>query len=329
MYGFCGQLDNNGVKLMEILLDKSFLFQTLGILFASLLTATVHGQQNLNDGPMVQEKTTTKISTHVYVIPDNSVPGVPNVGIVVGDKATLIIDTGLGYKNGLIVYEEAKKVSGENQLYLVTTHIHPEHDLGAHAFPDSTQMIRSNDQINEIKENGLRTADVFRNRSTVMNDLLEGAKFRDADIEFEKEYTLDLGGVEVQLLALGPNHTPGDTATFVEKDKVLFSGDVAMKALPAFASPKSSLAHWLASLDRLESLQAKTIVPSHGPMGDVELITEYRRYFTLVKNRVQALKSEGLTLEQITAKLSGELQEQFSSSRRIAGAIRTAFAESK
>ena len=34
--------------------------------------------------PLIREGATEKITPHVYVIPDNGVPMVPNVGIVVG-----------------------------------------------------------------------------------------------------------------------------------------------------------------------------------------------------------------------------------------------------
>ena len=68
-------------------------------------------------------------------IPDMSVGGVPNVGIVVGNRATLVIDTGLGQRNGETVMREVQKVSKNSELYLATTHFHPEHDLGASAFP--------------------------------------------------------------------------------------------------------------------------------------------------------------------------------------------------
>jgi len=56
-----------------------------------------------------------------------------------------------------------------------------------------------------------------------MADLLKGAEFRKADTTFDKEYLLDLGGVRVQM-AVGPTHTRGDTAFFIEPDGVLFSG---------------------------------------------------------------------------------------------------------
>ena len=193
-------------------------------------------------------------------IPDMNLGGVPNVGIIVGDRGTLVIDTGLGEKNGEIVLSEMRKVSKTSQLYLATTHFHPEHDLGAAAFPPTAKMIRSRDQQKDIEEFGLSVAKTFSDRSPAMAALLKGAGFRKADIFFDGEYALDLGGLRVRLLAVGPSHTRGDTAFFVEGDNVLFSGDVVMPALPAFASPYSSVRAWLASLSRLAALQPARIV---------------------------------------------------------------------
>ena len=222
--------------------------------------------------PMVKENATVKVAAHTYVIPDMNVGGVPNVGIIVGERATLVIDTGLGEKNGEIVMREMRKVSKTGDLYLATTHFHPEHDLGAAAFPPTARMIRSRDQQKDIDEFGLTVAKTFSDRSPAMADLLKGAEFRKADIFFDAEYALDLGGVRVKFLAVGPSHTRGDTAFFVEGDNVLFSGDVVMPALPAFASPYSSVRVWLASLSRLAALQPVRIVPSHGSMGDRTMI---------------------------------------------------------
>ena len=46
--------------------------------------------------PLVKADVTKKVTDHVWVISDGNVPMVPNVGIVVGSRATLVVDTGLG-----------------------------------------------------------------------------------------------------------------------------------------------------------------------------------------------------------------------------------------
>lgn len=278
--------------------------------------------------PIVKVEGLRQISGRVHVIPDNSVPIVPNVGYIVGDRAVLVIDTGLGPPNGAAVYEVAKRLAGDKAIYLVTTHVHPEHDLGAQAFPDTTILIRSADQVKDIAESGLRLAKIFASRSAVNAELLKDADFRKADITFEREYDLDLGGVRAKILAMGPNHTIGDTVVWFESERVLFSGDIAMRPQPAFASASSSPRHWLSSLERLDLLKPTIIVPSHGPIGDGTLfVSGYRSYLTEVRDRTAAEKKAGRNLDQALDAVTSAFGDRAPDKARLAGAIRAAYAE--
>src|SRR5205814_2983570 len=91
--------------------------------------------------PLVRENATVKLAEHVWAIPDFNVGLVPNVGIVVGSKATLVVDTGLGPRNGDAIVREMKKVSPNASVYVVLTHYHPEHSLGAAAFKGATLLM--------------------------------------------------------------------------------------------------------------------------------------------------------------------------------------------
>ena len=126
---------------------------------------------------------------------------------------------------------------------------------------------------------------------------------------------------------MGANHTRGDTVIWIEADRVLFAGDIAMKAQPAFASPYSTIRHWLASLDRLESLKPTLIVPSHGPTGDAGFIAGYRSYLIEVRDRTAAEKSAGKSGEQATETVTATLLARFPDRARLAGAIKAAYAE--
>jgi glyoxylase-like metal-dependent hydrolase (beta-lactamase superfamily II) len=276
--------------------------------------------------PLVRAGATEKISDHVYVIPDNNVGQVPNVGIIVGSRGTLVVDTGMGARNGQTIMSEVEKVSRTSELYLVTTHIHPEHDLGAGGFPASVRMIRSQDQVAEIKASGLEMAKRFMGFSPLHAELLEGADFRPADIVFDREHVLDLGGVRVRIMAMGFNHTPGDTAMFVEPDAVLFSGDVAMTALPAVGAG-SSVQQWLDSQARFAQFQPKRIVPSHGPMGDLSIVTTYQEFLQTVQRRAAELKKQGRSADEAVTTLTAELRPRFGDSPRMAGTIRTVYTQ--
>src|SRR5687768_10644344 len=172
--------------------------------------------------PVVQEGKTVKISPHVYIIPDGLVPQVPNVGIVVGSRATMVIDPGLGFLSGQAIAKEVAKVSKHSEIYVVNTHFHPEHTTGDVAFP-TAKVLRAAAQQQDVDEMGMKWVATFASRSPAMAEILKDAKFRKADEIFEKEKTVDLGGVRVKLLRLGPGHTRGDTVFYVEGDNVLFS----------------------------------------------------------------------------------------------------------
>ena len=190
--------------------------------------------------PIVKEGKTIKVSPHVYLIPDEKIGMVPNVGIVVGKHATLVIDPGMGLKSGEAVLREMEKISKNKTVYLVNTHFHPEHTTGDLAFPANAKVLRSKAQQQDIEEMGLMWVARFASRSALLNETLQGAKFREPTELFEKEKVLDLGGVRLRILQLGPEHTRGDTAVFIEGDNILFSGDLVMnKLFPAFATPQS------------------------------------------------------------------------------------------
>jgi len=301
-------------------------FATVIAGFALLAPQGLLAQQASPPAPLVKPEGLKAISEHVQVIPDNSVPLVPNVGFIVGEKGVLAIDTGLGPRNGEAVFAVARKLAGSRPIYLAVTHVHPEHDLGAQAFSPDTKLIRSADQQKDIAEFGLDLAKVFAGRSATNAELLKGAEFRKPDIVFDKEYDLDLGGVTARLLALGPNHTRGDVGIWVERDRVLFAGDLAMKAQPAFASPYSSIQQWFASLDRLEALNPMIVVPSHGPIGDVGFIAGYRRYLNEVLQRTSADKKAGRNVEATVQDVTAAMVDRYPDRGRLAGAIKAAYA---
>jgi glyoxylase-like metal-dependent hydrolase (beta-lactamase superfamily II) len=295
-------------------------------LIASLVGAAALSQQPAPQPSLVREGVTEKLTRYVWAIPDGGASLVPNVGIVVGRKAVLVIDTGMGTRNGETVLREVAKVGAGKPIYIVTTHVHPEHDMGAHVFPKDSKMIRSKDQIEDIAAGaGMNLVPVFAQRSALNVELLEGAKHRDADIVFDRGYTLDLGGIKAKIYAMGTNHTHGDTVILV--DGVLFSGDVAMRPQPSFANPTAKISHWLESLDRLDALKARQLVPSHGSFGDDTIIAGYRAYLTHIRDRSAELRKAGKTQDETVQIITDEMSRQYPDKNRLAGAIRAAYSE--
>jgi glyoxylase-like metal-dependent hydrolase (beta-lactamase superfamily II) len=254
------------------------------------------------------------------VIPDNNVPFVPNVGIVVGSRATLVIDPGLGLRNGQTVLREVAKLSKNTELYVVSTHFHPEHATGVAAFPASAKYIVSQVQQKDLEELGPAMIRQFAARTPMMGQLLQGATLRKADISFDKEYELDLGDVKATLLAMGSTHTRGDTVVWVqdEKEGVIFAGDIVMNRTIVAYSQYSSTKAWMDALAQLEKLRPAeqdtppVLVPSHGAVGDANLIAYQRGFFQGIEQRVRQLKDQGKSEAEIFQSVTDEFKERYS-----------------
>ena len=263
--------------------------------------------------PVVKSGTTVKLSEHVYLIPDEKVPMVPNVGIIIGSKATLVVDPGMGLKSGQVVVNEVRRLGKGGEIYLVNTHFHPEHTTGEAAFPAGTKILRAAAQQQDVEEMGIKCVQNFASRSAAIAGVLEGfTAYRTPAEIFEREKVLDLGGVRARILRLGPGHTRGDTVVFVEEERVLFSGDLAMKQLfPAFATPQSSSRTWLTSLDELDALKPRTVIGAHYPVADATVIGEYRELIKGLQARVAELKREGKSSDETGELLRNEFRLKY------------------
>ena len=86
---------------------------------------------------------------------------IPNIGIIVGREGVLVVDTGMGPRNAETVLGEVKKITSKPVAYLTITHFHPEHGMGAQAFPASTIVIYPTAQKIELLEKGAAMINQF------------------------------------------------------------------------------------------------------------------------------------------------------------------------
>jgi len=271
------------------------------LMLAALAATTALAQMSQ---PMLSENT-TKISEHVWAI-----MGFPNIGIVVGSHATLVVDTGLGPKNGATVARVAAKLAPNNtKLFLTTTHFHPEHAGGEPGFPPGTILIRNAVQQQEMEKHGQEMMDMFSQRSAQNKELLAGVVLRPPDVSFDQEVTIDLGGVTARLLWFGGAHTKGDELTLVEPDQTLISGDVVQnKTMPFIYGDGGTPASWLAVLEKVAALNVAHVLPAHSAPGDGSLVGAERDLISEIRTRALALKRQGVSADDAGKQVSAALK---------------------
>jgi glyoxylase-like metal-dependent hydrolase (beta-lactamase superfamily II) len=307
--------------MRSLLRNHRLMTRTTLALFAAMYVSAVAadaqetaplGHNQSQPPPLVQANKAIRVSDHVFVIPDGRVNLVPNIGIIVGNRATLVVDAGMGPRNGQVVVRELAKVSKNSDLYFTTTHFHPEHVTGVQAFPANTKIIRSAVQEQELKQKQPEFISNFSKRTPEIKALLQDVKPRPPDILFDREVKIDLGGVTARVFLVGPGHTRGDTAIYVEEDKVLFTGDVVVnRFFPIFPDKDASGKNWLGVLNQFEVLGPLKVVPGHGEVGDAALIAAEQSYLKAVRSRTAELKAQGKSAKDIGQALTPEFKAKY------------------
>jgi glyoxylase-like metal-dependent hydrolase (beta-lactamase superfamily II) len=251
---------------------------------------------------------TVKVSEHVWAI-----IGYPNIGIIVGEHATLVVDTGLGQRNGATVAKVAGGLAPHNRLFLTTTHFHPEHASGVLGFPPDTVLIRDQVQQDEMDRHGEEMIQMFAGRKDFWKSLLQGEQLRAQDETFDRELRLNLGGgVIARLLWFGAAHTKGDELVFVDPDKTLISGDVVQnKVGPNIFGEGGTASSWIAVVEEASKLGAQHVLPDHSPIGDGSLVEQERAFLVEIKGRALELKHQGKTADQAGQQITTEFKQKY------------------
>ncbi len=264
--------------------------------------------------PDVDPAGLTEIAQGVFVIADRRVPLVPNIGIVLGDDAALVVDCGMGPANGKRVLEVAQQVADNRRLILTLTHFHPEHGFGAQAFKGVAEIFYNLGQAEELAAKGDSYLEMFRGFGAPVMAALEGTELVMPDRTWTgSRHSLDLGGRTVEFQTWGQAHTLADQVVWLPDESILFTGDLAENRIfpifPWFPPDDADIdaASWRAAIAEMEAMNPATVVPGHGETGGAEILRAVGTYMDRVRNRVVEFRDSGMGVDDMVEAVTTEM----------------------
>ncbi|WP_329790595.1 MBL fold metallo-hydrolase [Lentzea sp. DG1S-22] len=266
---------------------------------------------NLPD-PAVHVSAAVEVAADVLVIPNEHVGLVPNIGIIGGSEAVLVVDTGLGLANASEVLAFASEVARGRRVHLTTTHFHPEHAFGASAFGS---YLVNRAQADDLRRKGPGYLEMFRGFGGAVAERLAGVEVPVPDLVFDGVHALDLGGRTVLLRPTGRGHTLGDQVVEVPDAAVLFTGDLAETGqfaifpwFPPHDTDVSGLG-WIDVLERLIASEPRIVVPGHGSVGGLAVLEDVRDYLRELRDETWRRRSAP-DLAEVVAEVRAVLVER-------------------
>jgi cyclase len=258
---------------------------------------------------------------------------------VIGDDGVLVVDSAHFPVGTRRMIAEIRRLTPLPVRFVVNTHWHPDHVTGNSVYQDafpgvtiiSTRATRDafaaelpkyeaqamREQV-PLLRNALSSGKTRRGApltyaqrasftealaglDTTLPDL-ESARHLAPTLTFERELSVHLGKREVRILFPGRGNTAGDAVVFVPDAKVVAAGDLVVHPVPyAFGS---FIGEWPATLEALLALDAKILVPGHGPvLRDQSYPKLVARLLSSLTAQAKAAVAQGQTLDQASAKL--------------------------
>jgi glyoxylase-like metal-dependent hydrolase (beta-lactamase superfamily II) len=195
----------------------------------------------------------------------------PQLKIYLGGGGNSIVLTSEDGQKALIVDTKmagaAKSLRNSvraGDITIVNTHFHVDHISGNQLYPGAKLIAGAYSQEQWKKAAG-------ENR------------YPDEIIQPGQETTLQIDSETIHVRNMGRAHTWNDVVVYLEKRKLLVTGDIIFlgRHPVLFAGSGASVTSWITVLDTLQTLyDVTTLVPGHGKVSDKNAIAWMKEYFT-------------------------------------------------
>lgn len=223
-------------------------------------------------------------------------PANVNIGLVVGERACLLVDTGSTPEQGRLIRARVAEVTDRPLTHVVVTHAHWDHLYGLAAF-DDVETLGHESIAASLAQAPDATSRQCADLGISPDDLVAPNR------PFGVMRAIDLGGRVAQIVHVGPAHTTGDAIVIV--DRVVFTGDLVEQGADPSIEPAGTLASWPLALECVLKSAAKgsLFVPGHGDPVDERFVQRQRSDLLWIVGEVSDNVRNGITLASALASL--------------------------
>jgi len=188
---------------------------------------------------------------------------------------------------------------------VLNTHANGDHCWGNQLFKQSEilghrmcaeHFKRENPQMMQaLRGAGASADDAVAHLAKALSDWdFSGIELTPPTTLIDDRLDLDLGGIRVQMLYVGPAHTSADIIAFLPDQRVVFTGDVLFRNCTPIGWD-GTYDKWIAALDAIVALRPEIVVPGHGPISGIEGPREMKEYLEYVRAESKRFYAQGLS----------------------------------
>jgi glyoxylase-like metal-dependent hydrolase (beta-lactamase superfamily II) len=261
------------------------------ILFLSLLSVSIVQADDLE---------LVKVAKDVYALvgpitnrtPEN-LGNNATFGFVVTTEGVVLIDSGGSFLGAQKIHQAIKKVTDKPVRYVINSGGQDHRWFGNSYFSAQGAKIISSKDARADHQQRLSNQISYLT-SLIGDDKFKGTEEKFADILFDKDYELTLGGVKFEIHHVGQAHTPGDSYIWLADRSVMFSGDIVYVERMLGVGEQSNSKSWVKVFESMAAFKPEHVVPGHGhPVSLAGAEKDTLRYLVALRSKVSNFLEEG------------------------------------
>jgi len=241
--------------------------------------------------------------------------GWSNAGLVVGDGASLLVDTLFDLDLTAAMLTSLAPLTRTAPIATaVNTHANGDHCYGNQLL-DGVEIVASSATAHEMTEVPPAMLAALNSAEGEVGELFrhffgafafDGIELRLPTRTFDGRLEVEVGGRLVELIEVGPAHTSGDTIVVVPDARTVYTGDILfIGGTPiVWAGP---LSNWVAACDLMLGMDIETVVPGHGPVTDKAGVAAVRDYLSFVEGAASARHAAGVDAWDAAREIAREI----------------------
>ncbi len=213
-------------------------------------------------------------------------------GLVVTETGAVLIDAGGSWRGAEALHDAIRSVTRQPVTHVINTGGQDHRWLGnSYWQAQGATVIASNAAVEDQQ---VRASLQMTGLTQLIGDALERTEPGFADVTFSETYTLQLGGLSLEIVHSGPAHTPGDSFVWVSDRDTVFTGDIVYVERILGVGDQSSITHWPDAYLAVEETGAAHVVPGHGGPTTLERArADTYNYLMNLRAQIGALLDDG------------------------------------
>lgn len=235
----------------------------------------------------------TKVRDNVYSAIGATAPGTyansghnNNLSFIVTKAGVLVFNAGDNYLLAQALHTEIKKITDQPVKYVVLENAQGHAMLGTNYWQEQGAVVIAHvDALHEMKK---YHDQILERMQRGRRDKSQYTVFAYPDKTFKDKMVIELGGEHIELLHLGPAHSPGDISLWLPKKKIMITGDLAFRQRLLPVMEHTDTEGWIKTWDAFEALNPEIMIPGHGsPTTDIKELTKYTKdYLVYMRKQV-------------------------------------------